>query len=166
MSTERRADAVKSDIYLQAGLIFDELRALELAAADMYRRFAASFPADRIFWQNLAEDEDGHAVLIEELKTVLLKNGAPFEIIWPSLPALAAFRQGVEQQSLRLQHGVIGRRAALFIARDLERTLIERSVYGAVRSGKPEFRMVQEKIRRETSGHLERLQNYILTIFP
>jgi hypothetical protein len=157
---------VKSDIYLQAGLILDELEAVELAAADMYRRFGASFPADRIFWQNLAEEEDGHAVLAAELKSALLKNGATFEIAWPGSAVLAAFRQGVEQESWRLQRGEISRRAALFIARDLERTLIERDFYGAVRSGKPEFRIIQEKIRRETEGHLERLHNYILTIFP
>ena len=157
---------MKSDIYLLAGLIFDELGAVELAAADMYRRFAASFPADRIFWQSLAEDEDSHAVLVAKLKAILLKNGAPFEIVGPGSAVLAAFRQSVEQQSWRLQRGEISRRAALFIARDLERTVIERNFYGAVKSGKPEFRMVKEKIRRETEGHLERLQNYLLTIFP
>ena len=155
-----------NDIYLQARIILDQMQAVEFAAADIYRRFAASFPADRIFWQGLAEDEDGHAAMVSELKAALLRNGAPFEVVRLNSAILVTFRQGIEQQSMRLQRGEISRRTALFIARDLEKSLIERSFFDAIRSEKPGFRMVQEKIRRETEGHLERLQNYILTLFP
>ncbi len=157
---------MNNDIFHQAEIILDEMKALELAAADLYRRFAGSFPADRIFWQGLAEEEDGHGAMVSELKAALLRNGAPFQVVRLNTAVLPTFRQGVEQQALRLQQGGISRQGALFIARDLEKTLIERSFYDAVRSEKPEFRMVQEKIRRETEGHLERLQNYILTLFP
>lgn len=157
---------MRNDIYLQAGAMLDEMQAVELAVADMYRRFAASFAVDRVFWQGLAEDEDGHAVMVAELKTALLRNGAPFEIVRLNPAVLATFRQGVEQQSLRLQRGEISRRTALFIARDLEKSLIERGFVDSIRSEKPDFRRAQDKIRRETEGHLERLQNYILTIFP
>jgi len=157
---------MNDDVFHQAGMILDAMQAVEFAAADMYRRFAGSFPADRIFWQGLAEDEDGHAAMVSDLKAALRRNGAPFEVGRLNSAVLATFRHGIEQQSLRLQRGEISRRAALFIARDLEKTLIEHSFYGAIRSEKPEFRMVQEKIRRETEGHLERLQNYILTLFP
>ncbi len=156
---------MRNDIYLQAGTILDEMQAVELAAADIYRRFASSFPADRNFWQDLARDEDSNGEMVGQLRALLLRNGAPFEVVRNSA-VLATFRLGIEQQAGRLQRGEIGRHAALFIARDLERSLIERSFLGAIRSEKPEFRAVQEKIRAETEGHLERLQNYILTVFP
>lgn len=159
-------EAIKNDMFHRAGMILDEMQAVELATADMYRRFAASFATDRIFWQDLAEEEEGHAAMVCVLKAALLRNGAPFEITSLNSAVLSTFRQGIEMQSMRLQRGEIGRRTALFIARDLERTLIERSFFDAIRSEKPDYCLVQEQIRRETEGHLEKLQNYILTIFP
>jgi len=104
--------------------------------------------------------------MVSELKDALLRNGAPFEVARLNSAILVTFRQGIEQQSMRLQRGEISRRTALFIARDLEKSLVEGSFFDAIRSEKPGFCMVQEKIRRETEGHLERLQNYILTLFP
>jgi len=155
-----------NDIYRKASDLLDEMEAVEFAAADLYRRFAGSFPADRVFWQGLAEDEDGHARMVSELRDALRRNGAPFEVVRGNTAVLATFRRGIEQHQLRLQRGEIGRQSALFIARDLEKTLIERAFFGAIRSDKPEFRRVQDRIRGETEGHFERLQNYILTLFP
>jgi hypothetical protein len=154
------------DIFIQAARILDQLREVELAVADLYRRFAGAFGADRIFWQDLARDEDCHADLASELKGTLLKNGAPFVIVRLNSDALATFRQGIDQQLARLRQGEISRRAALFIARDVEKTLVEHGFYDAIRSEKPDYRLVQEKIRRETEDHFQKLQNYILTIFP
>jgi hypothetical protein len=157
---------MNDDIYLQAAGILDELRGVELSVAELYRRFAGAFAADRIFWQDLAQDEESHAAMASELKATLLKNGAQFEVVNLNSTAVGTFRRGVEQQIGRVQRGEVGRRAALFIARDVETTLIEHGFYDAIKSEKPDYRIVQEKIRRETEGHLEKLQNYILTIFP
>jgi rubrerythrin len=154
------------DVFLQAARILDQLREVELSVADLYRRFAGAFGADRIFWQDLARDEDRHAELASELKGALLKNGAPFEVVRLSPALLATFRQGIDQQHARFQRGEISRRAALFIARDFEKALVEYGFYDAIRSEKPDCRLVQERIRRETEGHFQKLQNYILTIFP
>jgi rubrerythrin len=166
MFMEKSAGVMDNDIFQKAKIILDEMEEVEFAAADLYRRFAGSFPADRIFWQGLAADEDGHAAMVSDLRASLFRNGSPFEVVRLNAAVLATFRQGIEQHALRLQRGEISRRGALFIARDLEKTMIESGFYRAVRSEKPEFRMVQEKIRRETEGHFEKLQNYILTLFP
>jgi rubrerythrin len=157
---------VNEDIYQKARMMLDEMQAVEFAAADLYRRFAGSFPADRVFWQSLAEDEDGHAAMVSELRASLLRNGAPFEVVRLNAAVLATFRRGIEQQSIRLQRGEVSRQGALYIARDIEKTLIERAFFDAIKSEKPEFRMVQKRIRGETEGHFQKLQNYILTLFP
>jgi hypothetical protein len=166
MIRERLWYTMNNDMFLQAAGILDELRDIELAVSELYRRFAAVFAADRIFWQDLAQDEESHASLASELKATLLKNGSPFEVVKLNSAVLGTIRQGIDQQLRRLQRGEISRRAALFIAKDLEKTLIEHSFYESVRSEKPDYRVVQEKIRRETEGHREKLENYILTIFP
>jgi 1,2-phenylacetyl-CoA epoxidase catalytic subunit len=154
------------DMYQKAGQILDILRDIELIVAELYKRFSRSFLQDRVFWENLSQDEESHAVMVSELKNTLLKNGSPFELGKLNIPALSTYRQGIEGQLVRLERGEIRRQSALFIARDFEKTLIEHRFYDSIRSENPEYRAIQEKIRRETEFHLQKLENYIKTLFP
>ncbi len=154
------------DIYAQAGQILDSLQSIELVVAELYRRFAVSFAEDRVIWEDLSQDEEGHATMVSELKSVLLKNGSPLEVERTNLAALGTYRKGIEDQIDRLRRGELGRQKALFIARDFERTLVERRFYDLIRSANPEYRTIQEKIRKETELHLQKLENYIRTLFP
>ena len=154
------------DMYSRAAIILDILRDIELVVAELYRRFSHSFAQDRIIWEDLSQDEEGHAAMVSELKSTLLKNGSPFEVGKINLAALSTYRQGIENYFGRLKRGELGRQNALFIARDFERTLIEHRFYESVRSENPEYRAIQSKIQRETELHLQKLENYIRTLFP
>ena len=153
------------DIYAKAGQILDFLRDIELVVAELYRRFSRSFAEDRVIWEDLWQDEEGHAAMVGELKNALLKNGSPFEVGKISLAALTTYRRGIEDQISRLRRGELGRQNALLIARDFERTLVEHRFYESIRSENPEYRAIQEKIRKETEMHLQKLENYIRTLF-
>jgi 1,2-phenylacetyl-CoA epoxidase catalytic subunit len=154
------------DMYSRAGQILDFLRDIELIVAELYRRFSQSFAQDRVIWEDLSQDEEGHAAMVAELKNTLLKNGSPFEVGKINLAVLNTYRQGIENHLGRLQRGELGRQNALFIARDFERTLVEHRFYESVRSDNPEYRAIQEKIQKETELHLQKLENYIRTLFP
>ena len=154
------------DMYWKAGQILDLLHKIELSVAELYRRFSHSFVEDRVLWESLSRDELSHAALVIELKNTLLKNGSPFELGKVNLLALNTYRQGIEGQLGRLERGEIRRQNAFFIARDLEKTLIERRFYELIQSESPEYRAIQEKIRKETESHLQKLENYIKTLFP
>ena len=154
------------DMYQKAGQILDILREIELVVAELYKRFSRSFVQDRVLWENLSEDEESHAVMVAELKSTLLKNGSPFELGKINILALSTYRQGIEGQLGRLERGELRRQNAFFIARDFEKTLIEHRFYDSIRSENPEYRAIQEKIRRETEFHLQKLENYIKTLFP
>jgi 1,2-phenylacetyl-CoA epoxidase catalytic subunit len=154
------------DMYWEAGQILDILHKIELIVAELYRRFSHSFVQDRVFWEDLSQDEESHAVMVTELKNALLKNGSPFELGKINLLALSTYRQGIETQLDRLERGELRRQNAFFIARDFEKTLIERRFYESIRSENAEYRAIQDKIRKETEFHLQRLENYIKTLFP
>jgi hypothetical protein len=154
------------DMYLKAGQILDLLCEIELIMAELYRRFSHSFVQDRVLWADLSGDKKGNAGLATELKNALLKNGSPFEVGKINLLVIGTLRQGVESQLERLQRGELGRQNAFFIARDFEKTLIEQRFYESIRSENPEYRAIQEKIRNEKNLHLEKLENYIKTLFP
>jgi len=154
------------DMYLQAGQILDSLYEIELVVAQLYKRFSYSFVQDRVFWEDLSQDEESHATMVTELKNTLLKNGSTFEVGKTNLFALGTYRQGLETQLGRLERGELRRQNALFIARDFEKTLIEHRFYELIRSENPEYRTIQDKIRTETEFHLQKLENYIKTLFP
>src|SRR4030042_5558588 len=100
------------DMYLRAGQILDMLREIELIMAELYRRFSRFFVQDRVFWEDLSEDEEGHAVMVTELKNTLLRNGSPFEVGKINLLALSTYRQGLKIQLSRLQRGKLRRQTS------------------------------------------------------
>ncbi len=153
------------DIYSQAGEILDALREIELIVAELYRHFSRSFREDRVFWESLSKDEENHAAMVTELKNTLLKNGSPFEIGKINVFVLSTYRQGLTSQIERLRKGQLARRSALFIARDFEKTLVDHRFYDAIRSDNRECKALQSRIQKETEIHLQKLENYIKTLF-
>jgi hypothetical protein len=165
IAQEKRTVSME-DMYWKAGQILDILHQIELIVAALYRRFSLNFAQDRVFWEDLSRDEESHAAMVTELKNTLLKNGSPFELGKINLLALSTYRQGIEYQLDRLSKGELRRQNAFFIARDFEKTLIEHRFYESIQSENPEYRAIQDKIREETVLHLQKLENYIKTLFP
>jgi 1,2-phenylacetyl-CoA epoxidase catalytic subunit len=158
-------DIIVADIYSQAGQILDALREIELIMAELYRQFSHSFREDRVFWESLSQDEENHAAMVIELKNTLFKNGSPFEIGKINVFVLRTYRQGLTSQIERLQKGQLARRSAFFFARDFEKTLVEHRFYDSIRSENGEYQAIQRRIQRETEIHLQKLENYIKTLF-
>lgn len=154
------------DMYWKAGQILDALHEIELIVAELYRRFSHSFVQDRVFWENLSQDEESHAVMVTELKNTLLKNGSAFELGKINFLALNTYRQGIESQLGRLQRGELRRQSAFFIARNFEKTRIEHHFYELIRSENPDYLAILDKILKENEFHLQKLENYIKTLFP
>jgi len=153
------------DIYSQAGDILDALREIELIAAELYRQFSHSFRQDRVFWESLSQEEENHAAMVTELKNTLFKNGSPFEIGKINVLVLSTYRQRLTSQIERVQKGQLARRSAFFIARDIEKTLVNHRFYDSIRSENREYQAIQSRIQRETESHLQKLENYIRTLF-
>jgi hypothetical protein len=154
------------DIYAQAAQILDFLREIEFVVSGLYQRFAFFFQADRTFWEDLATDKANHAALVGELKSTLLKNGSPLEVGMANLPAFGACRHAAQAQLNRLERGQLGRKSALFIARDFEKMMLEHRFYESIRSENPDYVLIRDRIRNETELHLQKLENYIATLFP
>jgi hypothetical protein len=152
------------DKKLIAEQILDLLREVELLVAELYRRFAQAFPLDRAIWEDLGRDEESHAGMVAELKAILFKNNFPAGFGKVNLAILGTYRKGLQDHIIRIQNGELGRQNALFIARDLEKTLVERAFYESVKSDDPEYRALQSRIQRETGTHLRRLEEYISRI--
>jgi hypothetical protein len=147
-----------------AGRILDMLRDVELLVAELYRRFARFFPKDRELWESLSADEEGHAAAAAELKGLLAPDRAPSIHERVNLAALGTYKKGLEYHFHRLERGEINRTKALFTARDIERTLVEKAFYELVQSEDPNYRAGQARVDGETKSHLEKLEAYIAAL--
>jgi hypothetical protein len=144
--------------------VLDRLREIELLVAELYRRFARAFIEDRELWQGLSRDEEGHAALAERLKGMALEDEGPAALGRVHLAALETYKKGLEYQIGRLDRGEIARRNALFIARDLEKTLVERTYYDFVEGGGPDAGTLAARIKSEPESHLGKLERYIAEV--
>jgi hypothetical protein len=141
--------------------ILDALREIELLVAELYRRFARLFSEDRELWEGLSREEEGHAALAAELKSMMGTDVVSASLSKVHLAALDTYKKGLEYQLGRLERGEIGRKNALFIARDLEKTLVERMYYDLLRNDDPDSRTIRARIQSETGTHLDKLEKYI-----
>lgn len=137
------------------------MREIELAVADLYRRFAAAFPQDRALWEDLSRDEDGHAETVSALRGLVERTGLPATAGRVNLATLGTYLKGLEYHVGRLGKGGINRKSALFIALDLEKTLIERAFYATIKCDDPAYRALQDRIEIETKSHLRKLEDHI-----
>jgi rubrerythrin len=143
------------------GEILRLMREIELAVADLYRRFAAAFPQDRALWEDLSRDEDGHAETVSALRGLIGRSELPAAAGRVNLATIGTYLKGLEDHAGRLRRGEINRRSALFIALDLEKTLIERAFYATIKCDDPAYRALQDRIERETGSHLRKLEDHI-----
>jgi hypothetical protein len=152
------------DRLTKAAPILDSLREIELLIAELYRGFAEAFEEDRTLWEGLSREEESHARLVSGLKEMAGETAVPESLKGIHLAALGTYRKGLEYQLGRLRKGEVARVAALSIARDLERTLVERLSHEIFRGGAPEQGAIAGRLRDETESHRARLEAYLAGI--
>ncbi len=145
--------------------VLGTLKEIELLIAELYRRFAAAFAEDLELWESLSREEEGHAALAEGLRVVLEgQDVAPDALDKIHLAALETYKKGIEYQLGRLDRGEIVRRNALFIARDLEKTLVERMYYDLIKGAGTGAAEAAIRIQAETESHFGKLEAYIASL--
>lgn len=149
----------------QAAALLDALREIELLIADLYREFAQAFPEDEALWNELSRDEEAHALLAAKLKAMRGDLELPASVCKLHLAALGTYRKGLEYQLERLKRGELGRQSAMSIARDLERTLVERTSYDLVEGEDEGTRAATGRLRTETRSHLAKIEAAIIRTF-
>lgn len=148
----------------QTASVLDSLRDIELLIADLYRGFAGTFEEDRALWEALSREEEEHARLVAGFEETHGDASVSESLRGIHLAALGTYRKGLEYQTGRLKKGEITRTSALSIARDLERTLVERLSHEIFPGGGPESGSIAGRLREETRSHLARLEAYMAGI--
>lgn len=137
----------------------------EEAVGEFYQACAEAWPTDRELWAGLREEESVHAVRLGLLRGwVQVEAGAArLERVFPRKD-LECFLEGVARDRDRVLAGELTRTAALALARDAERSLLETQALRAIAFVNPKLEGFLRKINAETLNHGRRLEERLWAV--
>ncbi len=146
-------------------LVLDVLKALEeaeLAVGELYRTCAHVWEEDKVFWLKIEAEEMKHARGINKLADILHNKTEQFEVGRSFNPvAINTFIKGIQANIKRLQSGGIPKNNMLFIARDIEQSIIEFRYAEVVKTNDVQYNTLVEKIVSDTVSHKTRIDEKI-----
>ena len=134
--------------------VMNDMVALELALADLYRACAEQFPEDKNFWLAIQRQEELHAQFIRKLVDLVsahpqeFKFGRPFNSV-----AIKTIQASVESYADQIRKGQIPRQRAVFIAKDIENSVLEANYREIVTTENIEFQQTIDQIAKDTLAH-------------
>ncbi|NLT22344.1 MAG: hypothetical protein GXX82_04790 [Syntrophorhabdus sp.] len=130
----------------------------ESALAELYHVCGEAWQDTRAFWSGIEEEENRHARNIERMKDIItqkperFERGRPFNIV-----AVQTFVKGIRGNTEKVRTGALQRRNALFLARDLEQSIMEQRYGEIVKTGDTEYLGLMKEIISDTVTHKARI---------
>ncbi len=137
---------------------FELLSAYERRVGDLYETYGDIFKEQREFWHILASEEVQHALwalnLAEKLNTqkIILKEN-PWRI-----SAIETAQKYVDKQIERAKAGELDHVAAVSIALDLEKSMLEKEIFAHYSSDRPIIKELLDKLKLQTQHHLKKIE--------
>lgn len=131
----------------------------EAAVGEYYRQCALHWPEAAAFWNAIAAEEDMHVLSVRQMAAMLTAAPQKFRQGRSINPvAIKTFIRGVEEHKSRVAAGELDQKRALFIAIDIEKSLLENRFYEILQADTDEFGKLIARITAETRGHFSRMQ--------
>ena len=142
--------------------IMKTLSEAELAVAMLYKECSLVWKGEQNFWLKLVSEEKKHAKNIERMAQILSRKPERFESGRPlNIVAIHTFIKGIKNNITRLKGEGMSVLNMLFIARDIERALIETKYAEILKSGDVEFNNLAKEIVLDTVRHKDLLDKKI-----
>ena len=131
----------------------------EEAVGKLYKAYAKNFPEDRIFWIQIAMDEDKHAYLIRSFAGLAEKSPTTVDHERFTKEAILAFTKFLDEEIARLQKEQITPMTALSVAFHIEKSLIESQCFEVFQTESIEMKKMLKTLKDETQRHLKKVDN-------
>jgi len=140
--------------------IMDQMAALELKVAEFYRTCADNGEKD--FWSEMEKDEVHHAANLRRMATLFSAKPELFEANRSfQIPAIHTALGGVQQVIEKIHANQLERKKILFIARDIEQSLLEVRYGELFRSKDMEYQQLVRELQSQTRAHKSRIEKKI-----
>jgi hypothetical protein len=131
----------------------------EQLVGSLYNIYAEKFPEERHFWLEIAEEEGTHAQLLEGVREISREI--------PSVIKADRFSPADIELSIAFVKDLIKKAEgftllnALFMARDIENSLIEKYFFKVLSADSHFVQATFSRIEQETKNHREKIQNLL-----
>lgn len=126
----------------------------ELLISDLYQTCAEIWEQDGAFWSALVEEEKKHAMNMKKMAKIIADKPERFDMGRPfNQIAIKTIMNGINDNRKRLKEGLIDRSRMMFLARDIEDSLIEKNYSEIVRTNDLEYHNLMSEIEEETRKH-------------
>jgi hypothetical protein len=140
---------------LQSALkVLDDMAALELALASLYKTCGVAFPEDRQFWTAISRQEEIHAQSLGSMAELVSAKPQDFELgsAFNSI-AIGHIRSIIDNHTDQVKSKEIARDKALIIARDIENSVLEANYREFLKTGNAEFMAIVDTLGKDTALH-------------
>jgi hypothetical protein len=147
--------------------ILKSIADFELATAELYRACSQVWDLDKEFWVAMQQAELKHSKNINRMTDIVCSKPADFtpgRVFAPA--AVQTSIAGIKGNVQRLLKKEIARKNMLFIARDIEQSMLEKNYAEIVKTNDPEFKSLVNEILSDTVSHREQLNRKIREMGP
>jgi len=147
--------------------VLEIMKLYELALSDFYKQCADIWEEDRAFWDSLAHAEVRHAENIQKMREIIISKQRSFEVGRPfNLVVLRTALAGANENRKRMKEGAFSREQLLFLARDIEQSILESHYAEIVKTADIEYETLMKNILSQTYDHKMIIQKKINDLKP
>lgn len=134
--------------------ILKALAQAEYAVKVLYKCCATKWPDDKDFWLHLAREEEKHVKNIEKIMAIISEKPKLFEVGRSfNVVAINTFLEGILSSINRIKTQDVTKQSMLFIARDIENSVIESKYAEITKTRDVEFLALAKEIDEDTLKH-------------
>ncbi|HOD42922.1 MAG TPA: hypothetical protein PKW98_21150 [Candidatus Wallbacteria bacterium] len=130
----------------------------ELLFAEYYGECARIFPEKSHNFDTLARHEKIHAAIFEKIKRSVIENPDKWSKGDFHISVLKIVVEDVKEKISQLKEGKLKKDFIISYAADLEKSLIEKNFFRALKTSIKEFEIFFEKLQNETANHQKLLE--------
>ncbi len=154
--TRRSASPTKEKTMPDTSVI-ELLIAHETALKDLYSAYAETFPMYSEFWNSVAFEENGHADLIATLKAEVESGALVLEPHRFKEELIKTMLNYLKKEKDNIAFGGMTLIQALTIAREVERSMIERRFFEVFKGDPDVLKKVLNTLEADTRRHTEKI---------
>ena len=134
--------------------VMNDMIGLEEAFAELYQECSEKFPEDNKFWLAICQQEKLHAMFIRKLAELVSSHPHEFKFGRGfNSAAIKTIMSNVKNSTDQVRKGQLDKKRALFIARDIENSVLEAKYHEIVSTDNLEFRKTIDLIAKDTLTH-------------
>jgi hypothetical protein len=129
----------------------------ETSLHNLYAAYAEKFPVYSKFWNSMSAEERGHAKLIGTLKSLAAAGSLKIDQSRFKTELIKTMLNYINKEKDSISFGGLSLIQALTVAREIERSMIERRFFEVFKGDQTQLKKVLNTLEKDTREHLDKI---------